>query len=119
MEIKKMAELVHELAWAKGWHSHDVGEDQYVEAMCNNLHDEVAELHDAFRNNQLRDSCDKSEAMEKLGIPLLSCLEEELADIVIRAFDNAEKLGVDIEKAIVIKHEYNKSRSYRHGGKRS
>ena len=47
----------------------------------------------------------------------LTCLEEELADIVIRAFDTAKALGVDIERAVSVKHAFNASRPYRHGGK--
>jgi len=42
---------------------------------------------------------------------------EELADAVIRVFDMAEGLGIDIEAEILRKHEYNKTREYRHGGK--
>jgi hypothetical protein len=47
----------------------------------------------------------------------LTCAEEELADIIIRAMDTAVALGVDIGRAIEIKSRYNESRAYRHGGK--
>jgi len=42
----------------------------------------------------------------------------ELADCIIRILDYCGKEGIDIETAIRIKHEYNKSRPYRHGGKK-
>ena len=42
----------------------------------------------------------------------------ELADCIIRILDYCGKAGIDIENAIRIKHEYNKSRPYRHGGKK-
>lgn len=45
------------------------------------------------------------------GIP------SELADIVIRVLDTCVFYGIDIGKVIIQKHEYNKSRPYRHGGK--
>lgn len=39
----------------------------------------------------------------------------ELADAVIRVLDLAGALGVDLESAMLAKHDYNKSRPYRHG----
>lgn len=42
----------------------------------------------------------------------------ELADAIIRILDYCGYAGIDIEEAIAIKHEYNKSRPYRHGGKK-
>lgn len=44
---------------------------------------------------------------------------EELADIAIRVFDTAQRLGVDIDRAIAAKHAYNTKRKFRHGGKRA
>lgn len=42
----------------------------------------------------------------------------ELADCIIRILDYCGHAGIDIEEAIRIKHEYNKTRPYRHGGKK-
>ena len=61
--------------------------------------------------------CNKAEKMRALGLPELTCLEEELADIVIRCLDTAETFGVDLERAIEAKHAYNGSRPRKHGGK--
>lgn len=119
MTLHDWAKAVHELAREKGWHSSAEPEDAFVERACNNLHDEVSELHEAWRNNQLRHLCDKAVKMQEAGIEPLTCLEEELADIVIRVLDNAEKLGVDIERAVERKHRFNKTRLIRHGGKKS
>ncbi|KKN60999.1 hypothetical protein LCGC14_0526240 [marine sediment metagenome] len=41
----------------------------------------------------------------------------ELADVIIRVFDLCEHLNIDIEDAIETKIRYNKSRTYKHGGK--
>lgn len=109
--LNEIADAVHFLAWNKGWHSTDESEDGFIERACNNLHDEISELHDAWRKNKLHTQCDKD--IE------LTCIEEEFADIIIRALDNCRRLGVDIQNAIEKKHAYNKTRPWRHGGKRS
>jgi hypothetical protein len=44
-------------------------------------------------------------------------LGSELADIVIRTFDDAGALGIDLGAALRMKLDYNRARSYRHGGK--
>ena len=44
-------------------------------------------------------------------------IASELADIVVRTFTLAAWLGIDLEKAIQIKMEYNKTRPVKHGGK--
>ena len=117
--LNKLADAIYALAIEKGWHDPAETRDHFVERACNNLHDEVSELHEAWRNNRLDLPCDKADKMEAMGLKPLTCLEEELADIVIRAFDNARRLDIDILTAIQQKHEYNKSRSFRHGNKRS
>ena len=43
----------------------------------------------------------------------------ELCDAVMRIMDFLAFMGVDIEAVLVAKHEYNKGREYRHGGKRA
>lgn len=117
--LNEIADAVHRLAWDKGWHKHDENEDAFIERACNNLHDEVSELHESWRNNSLREPCDKAAKMEVVGIVPLTCIEEEMADIIIRVLDNSRKLGVDIQSAVLRKHSYNATREHRHGGKRS
>ena len=41
----------------------------------------------------------------------------EIADAVIRVLDLAGAMDIDLEHIIELKHEYNKTRPYRHGGK--
>lgn len=41
----------------------------------------------------------------------------ELADCIIRILDYCGQAGIDVEEVIKIKHEYNKTRPYKHGGK--
>jgi NTP pyrophosphatase (non-canonical NTP hydrolase) len=42
----------------------------------------------------------------------------ELADCIIRILDYCYFAGIDIEKAIALKHEYNKGRLHKHSGKK-
>lgn len=88
-------------------------------AQCNNLHGEVSELHDAWRAGNFRALCDKADGMEALGLTPLTCAEEELADLILRVCDFSRRIGVDIARAVRVKHAYNKSRPHKHGGKKS
>jgi NTP pyrophosphatase (non-canonical NTP hydrolase) len=107
MALKDIAQRCWQIAEAKGFHEVNNTPPAWVA----NLHGEVSELWEAYRNGKLDEPCDK-------GIPLTNA-EEELADIVIRAFDTAGQLGFDIERAILVKLEYNASRPYLHGGKKA
>lgn len=117
--LNEIADAVHKLAWQKGWHSVQEEPDAFVERACNNLHDEISELHEAWRNDRLWKECDKWAAMSAAGITPLTCIEEECADILIRLLDNCRKLNVDIQRAVESKHAFNATRSFRHGGKKS
>ena len=44
--------------------------------------------------------------------------EVELADVVIRILDMAEARGWRVAEAMVAKHEFNRSREWKHGGKK-
>jgi NTP pyrophosphatase (non-canonical NTP hydrolase) len=78
-----------------------------------NMHSEASEMWEAYRKGQLNAPCDKADRMTEP----LTCLEEELADIVIRALDTAETFGVDLARAMRVKHAFNGTRPRKHGGK--
>lgn len=82
-----------------------------------NLHGEISELWEAYRNNKLNELCDKSEKMKDNEIVPLTCFEEELADIIIRCGDLAAAFGIDLEKSVSNKIKFNRTRDYRNGGK--
>lgn len=117
--LNLLTEEVYATAKENGFHPDGQNEDAFVEAACNNLHDEISELHEAWRNGSLRKPCDKADKMHALGIAPLTCVEEELSDILIRVLDDAQTLGVDIGRAVGIKNQFNKTRGFRHGGKKS
>lgn len=85
--------------------------------MLKNLDGEESELWEAYRDNKLDAPCDKSEKMKQATGEVLSCKEEEIADILIRTLDMAREFKVDIGRAVRVKHRYNQTRPHRHGGK--
>jgi len=117
--LNDFAEIIYADAYEKGWHSEEESEDHYIERACNNLHDEVSELHEAWRKNKLHQLCDKADKMLENNIIPLTNLEEELADIIIRALDNGKKLKIDLDSVVWRKILFNRTREYRHGNKRS
>ena len=66
---------------------------------------EVCEAQEALRNGN----------PESPNIPGFSCGEEELADMMMRGMSYAEGKGWNVAGAIVAKHEFNKTRPYKHG----
>lgn len=118
-DLNTWARRVAELANRKGFRD-DLADPCGVDAMARytaNLHGEVSELWEAARGGKLDALCDKAEKMRDAGIKPLTCAEEELADIIIRALDTAAVLGIDIDRAVRLKHAFNETRPHRHGGK--
>ena len=101
MHIKDAAKLIHLVAKEHGWWDK---ERPIPELLCL-IHSEASEALEAYRAN---DSTN----------PYSANFAEELADIVIRVFDMAEGLGIDIQSEILKKNSFNRSRPYRHGGKK-
>lgn len=111
MLINEIADAIHANAKEKGFHF-EADDLAFMATATANIHGEVSELWEAYRAGDEEKECDKW-----VKGCHLSCREEELADIIIRALDVSRRLGVDIEKAIRIKHEFNRGRPTLHGKK--
>ena len=61
--------------------------------------------------------CELSEAVEAYRKGDEKHMVEEFADVLIRIFDLCGHNNLDLEQAVTRKMEFNKTRSYRHGGK--
>lgn len=98
-----LGEQIQETKKAKGWTitSPALWEDEnQIPADLVLIHSEVSEALEAFRKAD-RDA-----------------FGEELADVVIRVVGLAHGLGIDLGKEVAAKTEKNKTREFRHGGKR-
>jgi NTP pyrophosphatase (non-canonical NTP hydrolase) len=97
----------HRLACEKGFH--DTPAEGRLAEMVLNAITELTELWQAYRKGELHKQCDKATPAP------LTYLEEELADTLIRVSDIAVALKVDLARACEVKHEFNKTRPYKHG----
>lgn len=111
MEKKSLNDWVtesYETSKSKGWHN-NADTDNYFNKLLL-IHAEVSEVVEELRNGHAI-----TEIYHKDGKPEGAPIE--LADVFIRLCDLCGKAGIDLEKAVQIKTEYNKTRSFRHGNK--
>jgi NTP pyrophosphatase (non-canonical NTP hydrolase) len=127
LNIKEFVKEVGENAIDHGWWD---GEERSFGELIALCHSELSEALEEYRKgknpNDTYYSCktpsefcgvtpDNCEGCEFLGKP--EGIPSELADVVIRIFDMCHHYGIDIESMLIEKHEFNKSRPYKHGGK--
>ncbi len=134
MEINDMMRKVHTLALEAGWWTdHEIDRDLSPAVRLSKhmlIVTEVAEASEEVRNKKphyywntdygIVTSHDVGGSFElKVGDKLMKSEGElsEMADIVIRVFDYCGFMGWDLEQAIIAKHEFNKLRAFKHGGK--
>ena len=107
MTIKEWSEDIHKNAKAHGWWDDPRRPGELLMLVVS----EVSEAFEEVRKGKSMTETYYSENGKMEGVP------SELADVVIRIMDMCEHYGIDLEKVIKEKHEYNKTRHYKHGGK--
>lgn len=117
--IKHLQNEVHENAVAKGFWDGVTINNEFIGNKLMLIVGEVAEAHEELRRgvnptetyypHKPHDPSFRGGPYKPEGVP------SELADVVIRAFDLAGGLGIDLAKAIYEKHEYNTTRERLHG----
>ena len=108
--INDIAKDIHQIAVEHGWWENDEHFNQAEKIAL--MHSELSEALEAQRNgNPLSEKA-------ILAGQSITCVEEELADCIIRILDFGEAMLMDIERAVLLKNEYNRTRPYRHGNKK-
>ncbi len=118
-EPKSLAEMTAEVVAnnkAKGWHDSPPSLPECMMMLVT----EAAEAVEAWRRWGTEDRTDA--LADSYGDELFNRKPEglgsELADIFIRLLDDCYLFGVDLEAEFDRKMAYNRSRPFRHGGKR-
>ncbi len=138
MNINALAQEIHENAVNHGWWD----EPRRFPEIAALIHSEISEALEEYRDGKpmmycgsQSKECEIAPFTGKIEIngkeynsPCPACESEnrkperlavELADAIIRILDYTASEGIDIEAVIIAKHAYNKTRPYRHGGKKA
>jgi len=117
--IREWQSEMHAIARDKGWWNNPktgrrINPNTRIAETIALIHSEASEALEEFREGRM----DLWYSESKIG-PKPEGFGVELADIVIRAMDTAESLGIDLEALMMLKADYNARRPFRHGGKRA
>lgn len=115
--LNELADLIHQNARDKGFHDDQLSRERFMERHLLLTVCEAAEAAEAIREGKMDKRCDKADKMFEMGLPPLTCIEEELADILIRTLDQCRRLGLDPLLMVRAKHAYNTTRPHLHGKK--
>lgn len=123
-QINDLVKQIHKLATEKGWWDSPRSTPECIALM----HSELSEALEEYRNDKPAIYQNINEYYSVYSTPENPSWDAtkkpegelvELADTVIRIMDYCGAKGYDLEQAINLKNEYNKTRGYRHGGKKA
>jgi len=105
MSLNQIAIEIHKNAVAHGWWETERPFGEII-ALC---HSELSEALEAYRNG---------EDMVWINDGKPDGVAVEMADCIIRILDWFAHEEIDVDSVLEMKHNYNKTRPYKHGGKR-
>jgi NTP pyrophosphatase (non-canonical NTP hydrolase) len=125
--IKEWMKRCYDVAQEKGWHNKPL----HIENELMNFHAEISEAWEEIRKGYSLTDFYYADINEEGDIIPFGVNDEsyivnglkpegfpiEIADLLIRIFHTCAYHEIDIEKYMELKEAYNKTRSYRHGGK--
>jgi hypothetical protein len=117
MTIMELIAKAHDTAKSKGWwEGVDLSHPDRFPALLALVHSEVSEALEAYRSHLGIDEIlfphhDKNGNLVPEGVAV------ELADVIIRIADLCGAYKIPLHTALQYKMDYNKTRSYKHGGK--
>lgn len=106
MRLNEFAADVHQVAVDHGWWDEEPSFPEVI-ALC---HSELSEALEEYRRGR-----EAKEVYYQNGSP--QGIAYELADVILRILDYCGHEGIDIEKCLEEKNNFNRSRPYKHGGK--
>lgn len=125
--IRGLCAEANKTATEKGWWSHPRSFGDQIALM----HSELSEALEVWRvkgfdpsgflwfEKEVEGGTFFSATQNRDGTLKPEGIAAEFADVLIRIFDTCGQYGIDLERALQEKMAYNKTRSFRHGGKLS
>jgi NTP pyrophosphatase (non-canonical NTP hydrolase) len=107
--LNQIAKEIHDIAFEHGWWE----DERPIPELIALMHSELSEALEEYRDGYTVGHVWMSEGGKPEGVAT------ELVDCMIRILDCLAAHGVDIESVLKRKMEYNKTRPYRHGGKKA
>lgn len=112
--LNELCHIVNDWATKKGWNETPDSVGHKAEQIAL-MHSELSECLEFIRKQGKSKDDGSPIFMMDDHVPALTGEAAELADVLIRIFHYCGKRGIDLGQAVLLKHQYNITRPYKHG----